>query len=96
MINAEGISNEAPQVSPPFRAVFWLFWLSEKKSLDDNTEQRLFESAIEAGVNVTFDILQPTDWSTDGRLIAFNYVNQSGMKTNLWILPLSGGAKPFW
>ena len=38
----------------------------------------------------------PTDWSRDGRFIAFNFIDPKG-KTNfdIWVLPMFGDRKPF-
>jgi Tol biopolymer transport system component/predicted Ser/Thr protein kinase len=38
----------------------------------------------------------PTDWSPDGRFIAYTYTNPGGKnKQGVWILPLFGDRKPF-
>ncbi len=58
-----------------------------KNASGAGTEEPLFESEA-----AKF----PTDWSRDGRFIAFNYSDPNG-KTNfdIWVLPLSGDRKPF-
>jgi len=37
----------------------------------------------------------PTDWSLDGRFVAFDANDSSGTRWDLWILPLTGERKPF-
>jgi Tol biopolymer transport system component len=37
----------------------------------------------------------PTDWSADGRFIAFNRVAGSGRSVDVWVLPTFGDRKPF-
>ena len=38
----------------------------------------------------------PTDWSADGRYVAYNQIDLKGKtKSDLWILPLFGDRKPF-
>jgi Tol biopolymer transport system component len=37
----------------------------------------------------------PTDWSPDGRFLAFDQFNPSVGGTNIWILPMSGEHRPW-
>jgi Tol biopolymer transport system component len=38
----------------------------------------------------------PTDWSHDGRFIAFNYLDPNGKtKSDIWVQPMFGDRKPF-
>jgi|SRR5579863_271615 len=37
----------------------------------------------------------PTDWSRDGRFIAYQTQSQSTKKFDIWILPITGDRKPF-
>lgn len=39
--------------------------------------------------------VHPVAWSPDGKFIAYNAMNHSNKKTEVWILPLAGDHKPF-
>jgi eukaryotic-like serine/threonine-protein kinase len=39
--------------------------------------------------------VHPVDWSPDGRFLAYNAVNTSTKKFEIWMLPLSGERKPY-
>src|ERR1700690_3079200 len=60
------------------------FDLYQKNSSGSETEELLFGSDVDK---------TPTDWSSDGKYIAFHSV---GAKTgfDIWVLPLSGDRKP--
>ena len=61
-----------------------------QKALDGATnEEAVFPSRV-AGVQAL-----PTDWSADGRYIAYGHNPGTGFSMDLWALPLFGDRKPF-
>jgi Tol biopolymer transport system component len=60
-----------------------------QKQVDGTTSE---EAVLPPGVSGP---VQPTDWSTDGRHIAYAHNPGTGFSFDLWALPLFGDRKPF-
>ncbi|HEY3174549.1 MAG TPA: protein kinase [Candidatus Polarisedimenticolia bacterium] len=92
-LTTHGMSEFGPVWSPDGRRILYL---SDRNIASDIFAMPTDGAGREEPVLQTPDFEEPSDWSRDGRLLAFDHARpRGGGHNDIWILPMTGDRKPY-